>query len=79
MTPVEFRETLVKMIKACGEELIERAEDLVGDDESFVSFDISINFPVDGYRFDGIPTIEVNKSLCSMKAAKILIDVYKGE
>ena len=76
MTKTEFKETLVKMIKACGEELIERAEDFVGEDESFVSFDIRIDFPVDGYKFDGIPTIEVNKSLCSEKAAKVLVDVY---
>lgn len=77
MTQTEFRETLVAMIKACGEELIERAEDLVGDEESMNEFNILLDFPVNGYRIDGVPTIEITKSLCSRKATKVLIDFYK--
>jgi len=79
MTPVEFRETLVKMVKACGEELIERADDIVGEEKSFVSLGIYIDFPVNGYRFEGVPTIEVTRTDCSDRAANILIDFYKGE
>lgn len=77
MTQTEFQELLVKTVQACGEELIERAEDLVGDGELLVSnFDISIHFPVDGYRFDGCPTIEVTREHCSKKAVDVIMQSF---
>ena len=74
MTPVEFRETLVKMVKGFGEELIERAEDLVGNGELLSSFDIYIQFPIGHGAFDGTPTIEVTREYCSRKATDVLIE-----
>ena len=74
MTQTEFKETLVNMVKACGEELIDRAEDLVGDGEMLTDFSIYINFPVSVCRFDGVPTIDVNKSYQPTKTTKVLLD-----
>ncbi len=81
MTQTEFRDTLVKMVKACGEELIERAEDFVGATESLTYFNINIDFSIDSgrlYSFDGVPTIDVNKSHSPEKSSQVLIDFYMG-
>lgn len=76
MTQNEFRELLVKTVKACGEELIERAEDLVGDADHVCGFDISIHFPTDGYRFDGCPSIQVTREHCSNKAIDVIMKSF---
>lgn len=76
MTQKEYRETLVEMVKACGEEIVERADDLVGECDHMTDFGIRIIFPTDGYRFDGVPTIEVTRELCSKKATDVLIQKF---
>ena len=40
------RQKLVKLVKAAGQEVIDRAEDLVGEDNNFImDFDIWLRFP----------------------------------
>lgn len=74
MTQTEYKETLVGMVKACGEELIERAEDLVGEADLMTVFNLYISFPTDGRIFTGVPTIEVTREYQSEKAIKVLVD-----
>jgi len=57
----------VKLVKAIGQEVIDRAEDLVGDTEGVTDFDIWLRFPP-----DSLPTIEVQRSL----ASKECFDVF---
>ena len=76
MTSLEHKETLIAMVKACGEELIERAEDLVGECENVTDFDIYIQFPTNGHRFEGVPTIQVNRTITSKKATDVLIQTF---
>ena len=77
MNPEEFRKMLVEMVKACGQEVIDRAEDLVGNGDLISSFDIWLRFPTDGRMIDGCPTIEVTREHCSKKAVDVLMEKYK--
>lgn len=63
----EFRKQLVELVKASGQEVIDRAEDLVGEGDALSEFDIWLRFPS-----DSIPTIEVSKSYCSKNAITVL-------
>lgn len=72
-TSEKFRALLVEMVKAAGQEVIDRAEDLVGNRELISDFDIWLRFPVDGRMFDGCPTIEVTRSHCSKKCMDVLM------
>lgn len=67
MTGEEFRKQLVELVKASGQEVIDRAEDLVGEGDALSDFDIWLRFPP-----DSIPTIEVSKSYCSKNAITVL-------
>ena len=40
MTGEEFRKQLVELVKASGQEVIDRAEDLVGEGDALSEFDI---------------------------------------
>lgn len=44
MTNNAFRARLVELVKASGQELIDRAEEIVGDMTLISGFDISIDF-----------------------------------
>lgn len=77
MNPEEFRKLLVKLVKACGQEVIDRAEDLVGNEDGIASFDIWLHFPTDGRIFDVVPSIEVTREHCSKKALDVLMEHYK--
>lgn len=77
MTENEFRELLVNTVKACGEELIDRAEDLVGEGSHICSFNISINFPIDGPRLDGCPTFEITREHYSPKVIDVIVESIK--
>ena len=80
MTENEFRELLVNTVKACGEELIERADDFVGDCDHVCDFNISIHFPISGPKFEGVPTITVTREHCSTKSIDVIMDsLWKGE
>lgn len=72
MDSKEFRELLVEMVKASGQEVIDRAEDIVGDGEMLSDFDIWLRFPIDGWMFDGVPTIQVNKEYVSKNGFDVL-------
>lgn len=67
MSGEEFRKQLVELVKASGQEVIDRAEDLVGEGDALSEFDIWLRFPS-----DSIPTIEISKSYCSKNAIAVL-------
>ena len=67
MTGEEFRKQLVELVKASGQEVIDRAEDLVGEGDALSGFDIWLRFPS-----DSISTIEVTKPYCSKNAITVL-------
>lgn len=54
-----FREKLVKMVQKAGQDLIDRAEDLVGNGDLISNFDIWIRFPINEQI--GFPEIEVTR------------------
>lgn len=76
MQSEDFRKLLVEMVKATGQEVIDRAEDLVGDGDLISSFDIWLRFPVDGRMLDGCPTVEVSKEYVSKNAMDVVFDTY---
>lgn len=55
-------EKLVKMVKLLGQEVIDRAEDLVGDGDMISDFDIWLRFPTDEN-----PEIEVTRQHASRR------------
>lgn len=77
MKSEEFRELLVKMVKAAGQEVIDRAEDLVGNGDLISDFDIWLRFPTDGRMLTAYPTIEVTRSHCSKEAMDVLSGSFK--
>lgn len=60
---------LIEQVKAAGQEIIDRAEDLVGSGELMTSFDIWLRFSQ-----DDAPTIEVSREYFSKKG----LSVYLG-
>ena len=69
MTGEEFRKQLVELVKASGQEVIDRAEDLVGDGELMTEFTILLLFPQDG----GVPMISTTREYVSKKAMEVLV------
>lgn len=65
-----YRQHLIELVKASGQEVIDRAEDLVGNGDLITDFDIWLRFPQDS----NCPTIEVTREHISKKA----IDVITG-
>lgn len=55
-----FREKLVKMVQEAGQDLIDRAEDLVGNGDLISDFGIWVRFPINEQI--GCPEIEVTRS-----------------
>jgi hypothetical protein len=78
MDSKEFRSMLVDMVKASGQEVINRAEELVGEGDLISDFDIWLRFPINGRQFEGCPTIEVTKSHVSKESFKVF-DSYYGK
>lgn len=73
MTSEEFRKNLVELVKASGQEVIDRAEDLVGEGDALSEFGIWLRFPMgETSILTGCPTVEVIKSYCSKNAIKLL-------
>ena len=62
-------EELIKLVKASGQEVIDRAEDLVGDGDLITDIDIWLRFPL-----SESPTIEVTRSHESRRAYDILLE-----
>lgn len=63
------KEVLVELVKACGQELIDRADDIVGSTEMLTDFDIWITIPK-----DEIPKIRVDKEIASKNSWSVLIE-----
>ena len=63
-----YNERLIKQVKALGQEVIDRAEDLVGDGDLITDFDIWLRIPKD----ISFPTIEVTRSHASRRCLDIL-------
>lgn len=64
-----YREQLIELVKASGQEVIDRAEDLVGDGELMTEFTIQLLFP-----YDEVPTISTTRGYVSRKAMEVLIE-----
>lgn len=66
-----FKEQMVEMVKATGQELIDRAEEFVGEGEAMTDFDIWLSFPCGNGVID-YPEIQVNRKYINRKG----LDVY---
>ena len=63
----KYRQKLIEMVKAAGQDVIDRAEDLVGNGGLICDFDIWLRFPQ-----DGVPTIELTRSYLSKNSIDII-------
>lgn len=63
----KYRQKLIEMVKAAGQDVIDRAEDLVGNGDLICDFDIWLRFPQ-----NGIPTIELTRSYLSKNSIDII-------
>lgn len=79
MKSEEFRELLVEMVKSSGRELIDRAEDLVGNGDLISDFGIRISFPTDGRMLIEVPIIEVTRSHISKKSHCALMEYHDAK
>lgn len=68
----DFKKELVNLVKASGQEVIDRAEDLVGNGDMMVDFSINLIFSIDGQLVDECPLIEVKKSYVSKNTLDVL-------
>lgn len=67
--PQTYRDRLVEMIKACGQELIDRAEEMVAEDAKYLTdFNIHICLP---QPMDCAPTIEWSVGTVATKAVEV--------
>ena len=73
-----FRAKLVELVKASGQELIDRAEEIVGDTTLISGFDISIDFGLNEGRLDACPTITVNHEYVARNTIKVLFEKEKN-
>lgn len=65
---------MVELVKAAGREVVLRAEDLVGDTDGMWDMDIWLQFPE-----DGLPRIEVSRSLASKECFDVMLEMQKKE
>lgn len=79
MNSEEFRNMLVEMVKASGQEVIDRAEELVGSGDLLTDFDIWLRFPLDNGRVSGVPTIELTKSYLNKEGMNIIMKYYTND
>ena len=79
MSSEKFRELLVKMVKASGQELIDRAEDLVGNGDCISDLNIWIRFPTDGRMLTACPTIEVTREHVGKHMLDVIMNDYAEE
>ena len=63
----KYRQKLIEMVKAAGQDVIDRAEDLVGNGDLICDFDIWLRFPQ-----NGVPTIELTRSYLSKHSIDII-------
>lgn len=73
----DFRTCVVKMVKASGQEIIDKAEELVGNGERMTNLEIRIKIVKDGQLFGAdYPDIEVTRGYVSSKAIDVIQDRY---
>ena len=68
----EFRAKLAELVRASGRELIDRADEIVGDTTLITGFDISIDFGFYEGRLETVPKIKVNHEYISRNVIKVL-------
>ena len=73
----EFRAKLAELVRASGQELIDRADEIVGDSTLLSGFDISIDFGFYEGRLEEVPKITVNHEYISRNAIKVLSEKEK--
>lgn len=72
-----FRAELVELVKASGQELIDRAEEIVGDTTMISDFDISIDFGLYEGHLDTCPKITVNHEYFARNTIKVLSEKFE--
>ena len=75
-TTEEFRSMLVDVVKAAGQEVIDRAGDLVGEADGLSDFDIWLRFSINHNRLDALPIIEVTRSHGIKNSIKVLEEYH---
>lgn len=89
MPSEEFRALLKEMVKAAGQEIIDRADYFVGCGDLMSDFEIKIIFPMasvekmsngciltDGRILSGVPMIEVRSSYISKNSYDVMCDYH---
>lgn len=74
MSNEKLRSQLVEMIQAAGQEVVDRAEEIVGNDDYLTNLRIVIDWATATDNYDisqAIPTIEVTKEHYSKNAVKL--------
>lgn len=71
----KFRKMLVELVKASGQEVINKAEELVGEGDMLTNFYIGLNFTTEDGQLAKCPTIYVNKEYLSTRSYDILLEV----
>lgn len=67
-----YRNYLTELVKATGQEIIDRAEDLVGKGDTITDFTIWARFPQ-----DSVPTIEVQREHIVKNSIPVIVDTNK--
>lgn len=73
----KFNQYLVEMLKACGQDLIENAEEIVGKLENRTDFTIQISL-CEGGQNNFVPKIEVLTSYISMFCVEKLREINEN-
>lgn len=71
---MSYQQELPEMIKAVGQELMDRAEDLAGKGDTISDVTIWIRFPQNG----DIPTIEVQREHISKRCLELFLKKQDG-
>ena len=73
---ITYNEKLVKLVKAVGQELIDRAEDLVGTGDFIGTLDIGIH--ISNGKLEELPTITVHREHLSHRAHDLVLNNFEG-
>ena len=73
----EFRAKLADLVRASGQELIDRADEIVGVSTLLYGFNIYIDFGFYEGRLEEVPKITVNHEYISRNVIKVLSEKEK--
>ena len=73
----KFRAKLADLVRASGQELIDRADEIVGDSTLISGFNIYIDFGLYEGRLETVPKITVNHEYISQNVIKVLSEKEK--